>query len=143
MRPFWSFGLIIKKMYKLFLDDIRMPIDVLGYMPAHRIYNNPDWVIVKNYDEFIKTVEERGVPKVVSFDHDLADEHYGMQDNIEYDFMSEKTGYHCAKWLIDYCIDHNTDIPELVMIHSMNPAGSKNILSLFVTYRKIYPLNDD
>jgi len=127
-------------MFKLFLDDIRIPADVFTYI-KNPIYLELDWVIVRNYDEFVKAIEERGVPDVVSFDHDLADEHYGLDDyvwNSEYDMFKEKTGYHCAQWLIYHCIDNKLMISKKVYIHSMNPVGTKNIDSLFRTYEKIY-----
>lgn len=50
----------------------------------------------------------------------------------------EKTGYHCAKWLIDYCLDNNEELPKRVIVHSMNPYGSRNIKSLFDTYYKVF-----
>jgi hypothetical protein len=50
----------------------------------------------------------------------------------------EKTGYHCAKWLIYYCIDNHKELPQVILIHSMNPAGSINIKSLFDTYLKMF-----
>ena len=50
----------------------------------------------------------------------------------------EKTGYHCAKWLINYCMDNNLELPNEIIIHSMNPYGSENIKSLFNTYFKVY-----
>lgn len=124
-------------MYKLFLDDLRQPVDAYFYMHAP-IYNEPDWTIVRNYDEFIWAIKEFGIPEIVSFDHDLADEHYGMQDNIEYGMFTEKTGYHCAQWLINYCMDHDLELPKYTLIHSMNNVGRQNIESLFKTYRKIH-----
>ena len=137
------------KPYNLFLDDIRYPSDVLTYMPKCQYYVDREWVIVRNYDEFINTILEKGVSQAVSFDHDLADSHYGLDDsvwNCDYDQFKEKTGYHCAKWLIDYCVDNNKDLPIAVFIHSMNPVGAQNIKSLFDTYYKIFfnrrPNND-
>ncbi len=61
--------------YNLFLDDFRMPADVVLYMPKCAYYTDREWVIVRSYDEFVKTIEEMGIPQAVSFDHDLADEH--------------------------------------------------------------------
>jgi hypothetical protein len=124
-------------MYKLFLDDLRNPIDAYFYMHAP-IYNEEGWTIVRNYAEFMDMITSQGIPEIVSFDHDLADEHYGMQDHIEYGMLAEKTGYHCAQWLINYCIDHNKNIPKYVLIHTMNPVGRQNIESLFRTYEKVY-----
>jgi len=52
--------------------------------------------------------------------------------------MEEKTGYHCAKWMINYCLDNNLNLPKKILIHSMNIVGSQNIISLFETFNKIY-----
>ena len=98
------------------------------------IYISVEWIVVRNYDDFVKYITEHGVPEILSFDHDLADEHY--ESHQEYDQYTEKTGYHCAKWLIYYCIDNKKELPATILIHSMNPAGSMNIKSLFESYYK-------
>ena len=129
--------------YNLFLDDIRIPIQCVSYT-HNPIYSTLDWVIVRNYDEFIKFITENGIPEVISFDHDLADEHYdpdlyGSETyNEAYDNFEFKTGYNCAKWFIDYIIDNNLSLPKQILIHSMNPAGALNIKSLFDTYNRHY-----
>jgi hypothetical protein len=129
--------------YNLFLDDVRMPKDTFDYMKLP-IYISVDWSIVRNYYAFKAIVEGKGIPEIVSFDHDLADEHYdpkivgGESYEQIYDMFDEKTGYHCAKWLIDYCIGINEKLPTEIFIHSMNPAGSMNIKSLFDTYSKVF-----
>lgn len=120
-------------MYNLFLDDWRDPEDCFEYMHLPE-YITENWVIVRNYDEFVKIIQEKGIPEIISIDHDLNLKHYGQQ--LPYDQYTEKTGYHCAKWLIDYCIDNNKKLPAKIFIHSMNPAGSANIKSLFQSYYK-------
>jgi hypothetical protein len=52
--------------------------------------------------------------------------------------FTEKTGYDCARWLINHCLDLNVPIPERIIIHSMNRVGAENIKSLFDTYNKLY-----
>jgi len=47
----------------------------------------------------------------------------------------EKTGLDCAKWLVDYCMDNNQKLPEY-SVHSMNPAGGKNILEYLNNFKK-------
>jgi len=127
--------------YNLYLDDFRDPIDSSFYL-NNPLYGNLKWEVVRNYDAFIAIVLEKGVPDVISFDHDLADEHYdpdlyGSETyNKIYDNFVFKTGYDCAKWFINYCIDNKKELPATVLIHSMNPAGSANIKSLFDTYNK-------
>jgi hypothetical protein len=126
-----------KKTYNLFLDDFRNVSDAHNYLPIPE-YALEDWVVVRNYYAFISVIQGKGIPEIVSFDHDLADIHYKKQ-NFDYDAPDyEKTGYHCAKWLIEYCIDNELELPKRIIIHSMNPYGSRNIKSLFDTYNKIY-----
>ena len=121
--------------YNLYLDDFRDPIDS-SYYRNEPVYANLDWIVVRNYNEFTKKIEELGIPDVISFDHDLADVHYEKQDFDYNDETQEKTGYHCAKWLIYYCIDNKKDLPAMILVHSMNPAGTQNIWSLFNSYWK-------
>lgn len=101
-------------MRKLFLDDCRNPPD-------------SSWDVVRSYNEFTKYIEENGVPELISFDHDLAFEHYPLAEtnpskDIPYNTYEEKTGYDCAKWLIERSI-----LPDNFIVHSMNPVGAQNI----------------
>jgi len=114
----------MNSMYKLFLDDIRTPLGV-SLFSSNPLYKHDNWVIVRTYNEFVKIITERGLPLLVSFDHDLAD----FNNNIE------KTGYDCAKWLVNYCIDNNLDLPDY-LVHSWNNVGSKNITSYIENYKK-------
>lgn len=132
--------------YKLFLDDYRIPLDCIPYMhqrigKMNPIYLEKDWVIVKDHDAFVKHITKYGLPEIVSFDHDLADEHYATEANwdnytewVESQKFKEKTGYDCAKWLIDYCMEHNQNLPFFI-VHSMNPSGTENILSLLTNFK--------
>ena len=129
---------LIHHTYNLFLDDYRQPIEAHVYMFKY-VYLIYDWVVVENYNEFVDYVTKNGMPKCVSFDHDLADVHYNQQENPDYcDNSTEKTGYHCAKWLIDYAIDNEIELPKEIYVHSMNNVGARNIRSLFETFYKIY-----
>lgn len=126
--------------YNLFLDDFRFPNDASNYM-FDPIYSSVEWIIVRNYYAFITIIQNKGIPDNISFDHDLADCHYKNQIFDYDDETKEKTGYHCAKWLINYCIDNSLDLPKKINIHSMNPYGTKNIKSLFETFFKINNIN--
>ena len=120
-------------MRRIYLDDIRTPTE-LG------------WVVVRDYSEFVKRVEEIGLENIVeiSLDHDLGDS--AMQEyfnnvapnyTLNYDNITEKTGYDCAKWLVQHFYDKNPEavgnrsskayFPE-VYTHSANPIGSANIM---------------
>lgn len=114
-------------MYKLFLDDVRDPTEVTWV----KLPDGP-WTIVRNYNQFVDYITKNGLPEFVAFDHDLADEHYGTNPNkIEY---KEKTGYSCAKWLIEYCMDNNKLFPDYA-VHSMNSIGKMNIMSLVESFK--------
>ena len=108
-------------MYNLFLDDLRTS-------PADEFfgYEDIEWTIVKSHDEFINIIEERGLPNIVSFDHDLADEHYNPTF-IDYMNYKHETGLSSALYLIDYISNNKLQQPEL-RVHSMNPEGRKNIV---------------
>lgn len=62
-------------MKKLYLDDYRYPKLSFDYT-NNSIYNDKDWDIVTNYDEFVNYIQKNGLPNLISFDHDLAGEHY-------------------------------------------------------------------
>jgi len=120
--------------YNLFLDDIRVPTNVTWVdIPKDQHYS-----LVRNYQEFVDLITLRGLPKFVCYDHDLSDCHYGdgLNDTgIDYDSYTEKTGYDCAKWLVDYCMKNGVKHPPYV-VHSMNPVGKQNIISYVESYNK-------
>ena len=116
-------------MYKLFLDDERLPKNVTWIeMPLG------PWIISRNHDDFVKYIMKNGLPSFVSFDHDLGREHY-VVGAPKYNEYKEKTGYDCAKWLVEYCMNNNLEFPEY-QVHSMNPIGSTNIRSYIESYKK-------
>lgn len=124
--------------YNLFLDDVRLPHHVTWVdLPSTQHYS-----VVRNYQEFVDLITLRGLPKFVAFDHDLGTSSYSEYSNsvkngyINYENISEMTGLDCAKWLINYCIEKNLPFPEYV-VHSMNPIGKQNIISLIESFKKI------
>ena len=128
----------IKKLYKLFLDDIRYPEDAFHYT-FETMFNDKDWVIVRNYKSFIFQIQKRfkngEFPSIIAFDHDLADIHYNQEAATETVDWHEKNGYHCAVWLCDFCMDNDLKLPDYY-VHSMNPTGKINIQSYLDNYRK-------
>lgn len=124
----------------IFLDDVRSLKSV--YLPRHKFPG--EWKIVRNYRSFCNAINDLflhtgGLPQFISFDHDLADEHYSenMVDPILYNEMypsfKEKTGFDCAKWLVEFCLDRNLQMCAF-QVHSMNPVGKKNIESLLSSF---------
>lgn len=125
--------------YNLFLDDKKNAKDVWSTTktPEYAVYN---WVTIKDYDSFVDIIKEQGLPTRISFDHNLSDEHYGYEDSkdIPYDSFEIKTGYDCALWLIEYCIDYSYSLP-VCKIHCNMDKGAKNIQKLldnFNSYQK-------
>jgi hypothetical protein len=123
----------------LWLDDIRNPLDSnwLTYSPIQQPFQT---VWVKSYQEFTNWIKFNGLPDAICFDHDLGME---VALNARESGMSkrkarllkqeEKTGYHCAKWLVDYCLDNNCKLP-LYNIQSANPVGKENIDKLLQNF---------
>jgi len=95
-------------MKKLYLDDLRPTPS--GF---ERVYD---------YEEFTEFISQNGLPDFISFDHDL-----GLG----------KTGYDCAKWLVEFCLDKNLILPEF-QVHSQNPVGKENIETLLNNFKKSY-----
>lgn len=126
--------------YNLFLDDIRFPETAFNYTHDPR-YLKETWKIARNFEEFCCMVDEHGIPQKVSYDHDLADEHYAPEmyhsqeayDQVGLGFK-EKTGYDCAVYLLDRVREKGlTQHPEY-MVHSMNPVGKRKIIDLIKSW---------
>lgn len=91
---------------KLYLDDLR-PIPK-GYIG------------IRSYAKFVTYITQNGLPDFISFDHDL-----GL----------EESGFDCAKWLVNYCLDHQCQLPQFA-VHSQNPVGKENILGLLNNFKR-------
>jgi len=79
-------------------------------------------------------------PELISYDHDLAIEHYEPENqtlslNEYYERTNRaETGYDCLRWLILFSYENNLPFPESYC-HSMNPIGKKNIEQLIQAQR--------
>ena len=130
------------KLIRIYLDDVRTPKpDPAG----------GDWIVVRSYQEFVDKVKEIGLDNIhmISLDHDLGDSAMSEYFNnvspnytLDYNNIKEKTGYDCAKWLVNYFYDLHPDelgtsrlrkiglqirFPQ-VYVHSANPIGAANIM---------------
>ena len=121
----------------IYLDDVRTPTQGVGE-------DNQPWVVVRSYDEFVEKVNEIGLENIqmVSLDHDLGDTAMTEWKNnvyhnyeLNYDNITEKTGYDCAKWLVEQWMDGKPVVT--VMTHSANAIGSANIMGYINNYRHI------
>ena len=117
------------KKYKIYLDDIRTPID------------KENWVIVRTHQDFCKKIEELGFENIeyVSLDHDLGDtamkewhENVSLNYRLDYDNITEETGYDSIKWLVERWMNGKTIFQ--VYVHSANAIGSANIMGYCNNY---------
>jgi hypothetical protein len=139
-------------MKRIYLDDIRTPIE-------------KDWIVVRNFDEFKSKVREIGLGNIglISLDHDLGDtamkEYFNNVSpnfKLNYDNITEKTGYDCAKWLVDMFYGQFPERVHMqrsaknkanqegftfptIVVHSANPIGSANIMG----YINNFYMNED
>lgn len=102
----------------LWLDDMRSPEKYLSanktsgtflrnadfYQRLIQKYN-VRFTWVHNINEFQKYIVSNGIPDLISFDHDLGG---GLEK-----------GSDCAKWLKQYCNEHNKPLPKYY-VHSAN-----------------------
>ena len=123
-------------MISIYLDDQRTPLE----KPS----TNSDWVVVRNYEEFVSLVEKTGLEniEIISFDHDLdksSTMHYlqyvKIHYEIDYSQIEEPTGLDAVKWLIAHSSMTGKPIPKCY-VHSANPIGSGNMMGFINLYLK-------
>ena len=116
---------------RIYLDDIRTPLET-------------DWIICRNYEEFVQKVSDTGLENIelISLDHDLGQtairEYFKNTSKnyiIDYDNIHEKTGYDCTKWIVNKSIEEEIDLPTIT-VHSANPVGSANMMGYINNYLK-------
>lgn len=125
----------------LWLDDYRDPMkdSWLVFSPISQPFNV---IWVKSYVEFVNWIKKEGLPDAICFDHDLGEDQHeirvkaGMNKKLSRKHKQlEKTGHDCAKWLVNYCLDHKKKLP-LYNIQSANPVGKENIRSLLEQFKR-------
>lgn len=123
--------IIILNAPPLFLDDIRDVQHAFLHgeqIELERFSGIPrgSWDIVRSYDEFVKSIKERGIPTHVSFDNDLCENHYKLfikASNeggfFDWKFANPKMGLHALQFLINHCKENGVATP-IIYIHSAN-----------------------
>lgn len=109
----------MQKKIIIFLDDYRKPNKYVN-MNINRVYQA--YNAQEFYNLLYKLYRKYNRIDEVWFDHDLGPVDCG-------------TGYECAKYLVDFCMEHNMPLPEY-HIQSANPVGSANIDSYLKSYLK-------
>ncbi len=98
-------GLIKKHREKVFLDDIRMPIDI------YPTTKNRDWVIIRDFEAFKKYINSNPIPFYISFDNDLGE----FEDKTP-----KPEGVDVVKWIV---FEKELDISNTdFKVHSANTA---------------------
>ena len=101
-----------------------------------------NWEIVTNYQQFVSLLEsiiaDGDRIGVVSFDHDLADEHLNIPCEIWETYTAdqlgiEETGLDCAKYLAEYVNYYKMPYPT-ILVHSMNPVGKERIQQFWMDF---------
>jgi hypothetical protein len=119
----------INNRLRLYLDDIRTPVD-------------DDWIVVRNYDEFVAQIKLNGLGnfEVISLDHDLGDgamvEYYTNVKNnymLDYNNINERTGMDCCRYLVSESMNEKIPLPQ-IYVHSANPIGSANMMGYINNY---------
>ena len=121
--------------YNLFLDDLRQPVDAWLYEKGRSLFEGSgivEWVIVRNYDDFVRVIQAFGMPDVISFDHDLHFEHIRhfcevtcVTGVIEYGNFRHKTGKSCAEYVMNRI--KAGDKKPAFYVHSANDEGRAEI----------------
>jgi hypothetical protein len=131
--------------YNLFLDNEKTPKDIwnTSKSPEYAVYN---WIIVSDYESFVQTINDKGLPIRISLTHNLSEEHSSFNDKkkIPYETFKTKTGYDCILWLIEYCIDNNEHLPKCKVHVPNKSSGRKNIEEIidnFEKYQKTISIN--
>jgi hypothetical protein len=119
----------INKRLRLYLDDVRTPIA-------------DDWIIARNYDEFVAAIKLHGLDnfEVISLDHDLGEgamvEYYTNVKNnymLDYNNIQERTGMDCCRYLVSESMNSKIPLPQ-IYVHSANPIGSANMMGYINNY---------
>jgi len=131
---------------RIYLDDVRTP-----NTPNNEWVNGiEEWTVVRSYDEFVAKVNDVGLENIelISLDHDLGDSamkewHTNVYKNytLNYDNITEKTGYDCAKWLVEQWMEGKPVVK--VYTHSANAIGSANIMGYINNYKHVNRLPQD
>lgn len=126
--------------YFLFLDDVRYPKGAsIAGVSLEQVsgIGNVQWTIARSFEQFVQIVEGKGVPEVVSLDHDLSEDHMKEAvgkgfENFDY-IRFRDTGYDAARWLCMYCKENGLPFPKWY-VHSFNPVGSENIKKFILNF---------
>src|SRR4030067_1911522 len=113
-----------RKMWKLYLDDLRDPSSTYGEAfvreDVEAGFAPSQWVVARSTEAAKKLVLDLGMPEIMSLDHDLGDKDRAM------DFLA---------WLANEYWNGTQPIP-MIIVHSANPIGSENLRSFADSWKR-------
>jgi hypothetical protein len=119
-----NYDTIFNKGYNLFLDDVRNPNQAFLHGQNATLLEHTrtlafQWTVVRSYEEFLETIYQKGLPRLVSLDNDLTDVHtkyYFSADNDYFDTAKFKdNGIACLEFLLNSGMN-----PEGIHVHTAN-----------------------
>jgi len=121
----------------LMLDDVRDVKDCYLYDLKRKLETESQiprglWKVVRSYDQFVFSIKNHGVPRVVSFDNDLHRDHYdifskaSLEGFFDWKFVQPKMGLHALEFLIDFCKTNEIELP-IIYIHTANPFAREEM----------------
>lgn len=97
---------MMKTKLKVFLDDLREPIDIYPNV------KDGEYVTIRSFNDFKSFVENYGIPSFISFDNDLGD--------------TMEEGKDVVKWMV---FEKMLDISDMdFKIHSANSSGVREYM---------------
>lgn len=105
------------------MDDERDPAFLVHLRAAgERVDADGPWVVARTQSAAEALIRARGLPDVISFDHD-----YGPPECGD--------GHGLARWLVEQDLDGAVDLLQLrYQVHSRNPVGAANIRGVLDGY---------
>ena len=120
----------LREDWKLFVDDLRKP-EYLEQTKTHGqvfAFTTGPWHVAINQWEAQALITAKGLPSVISFDHD-----YGEEEQTG-------NGHHLAQWLAERHIEGTFDLRAMnYQVHSSNPEGKRNIIGVLEDIRRFAP----
>ncbi|WP_407541676.1 hypothetical protein Q0M94_19495 (plasmid) [Deinococcus radiomollis] len=110
--------------YRLFVDDEHDPafLAFLIRQGSRDLVPEGPWVIARSQPEAQQIITVRGLPEMISFDHDYGPAEAG-------------NGHDLARWLVEEALKGRLDLRNLqYQVHSRSAVGQVNIRGVLDSY---------
>lgn len=131
----------------LWVDDIRNPHRDIKWLIKFAPKFEGEVIWIKNYNDFVKWIENNGFPDKICFDHDLGFKIDALPFGVKHlahlfyrmigmQPKNSKSGYDCCKWIVDYCLDNNIILDTRFVYQTDNPVGKENMVTLIDNFKR-------